>query len=281
MLSIEQKEYIRKNAYIPEHLTDYVYCISQAEPFLSEEYIFYLKDSHLIFIGYPLVKTHSDKLTQKILQMTIEKFRPKTVAFIASFPLTFQKKVIQKASDFYYQLDISNFVINSSIRNTIKRALREVDIERNNKITVEHIELIDEFIKTHDIDQYTRLIFQKIPDYINLSQTVVLFNARDKKGNISAFSIADYGSDNYAFYMFNIRSHKNYVPGVSDLILNEIIKEARERGKSYMNLGLGINKGIEFFKKKWSGKPFLRYEFTFYKISHKISIIKFFKKIFN
>ncbi|MBT9139112.1 MAG: hypothetical protein DDT31_01693 [Syntrophomonadaceae bacterium] len=52
--------------------------------------------------------------------------------------------------------------------------------------------------------------------------------------------------------------------GASDLILYEIIKTAQEMGKSFVNLGLGINEGVAFFKKKWGGSPFLNYEFCLY-----------------
>lgn len=40
-----------------------------------------------------------------------------------------------------------------------------------------------------------------------------------------------------------------------------MINLAREYGKGYINLGLGVNEGIRRFKEKWGGIPFLRYEF--------------------
>ncbi|MEN2994497.1 MAG: hypothetical protein ABDH19_04005 [Thermodesulfovibrio sp.] len=280
MLSLEQKEYIKKHAYIPEHLPEYVVSISQSEPFLFDEYILYFKDSHLIFIGYPLGKTHSKEDTEKILNINIERFKPKSVALISPFSLISKEKVLYKTSDFYYHLDLSHFMLNSYLKNTIKRALKEVMTQKCKIITEQHIELIYEFVKTRQVDEYTKLIFKKIPDYINLSETVVLFNAIDKKGSLSGFSIADYGADRYAFYMFNFISRRNYVPGVSDLLLYEIIKEAKTRNKLYLNLGLGINKGIEFFKKKWSGEPFLNYEFCLYKVSKIFSLLNTLKKLF-
>lgn len=281
MLSSEEKDYIKTYAYIPEHLPDYVVSISQSEPFLFDDYIFYFKNSHLIFIGYPLGKIHHKEQTQRILDLIIAQFKAKSVALIAPFSLVSQEKFLQKSSDFYYQLDLSNFMLNSSLKNSIKRALKEVYTEQNKVITEEHIELIDEFIKIHEIDEYTQFIFKKITDYVNSSKTAVVFNARNKKGSLSGFSVADYGANNYAFYMFNFPSRRYYVPGVSDLLLYEIVKVSIDKGKSYINLGLGINNGIEFFKKKWSGKPFLQYEFCFYKISYKTSILKILKKLFS
>ncbi|MFH1627942.1 MAG: hypothetical protein ABIE47_04380 [Pseudomonadota bacterium] len=37
-----------------------------------------------------------------------------------------------------------------------------------------------------------------------------------------------------------------------------------EEGKKYINLGLGINPGVAFFKEKWGGVVFLPYAFCMY-----------------
>jgi len=48
--------------------------------------------------------------------------------------------------------------------------------------------------------------------------------------------------------MFNFTSDALYVPGVSDLLLFEVIKQSKTEGRKYMNLDLGINPGVTFFK---------------------------------
>jgi hypothetical protein len=55
-------------------------------------------------------------------------------------------------------------------------------------------------------------------------------------------------------------SKKNYTPGASDLLCYEMIKMSQEYGKRYIHLGLGVNEGIIRFKKKWGGRPTIRYE---------------------
>ena len=47
------------------------------------------------------------------------------------------------------------------------------------------------------------------------------------------------------------------MPGASDLLLTHVIKQAKREGKQHLNLGLGINPGVTFFKTKWGGVPFL------------------------
>ena len=79
--------------------------------------------------------------------------------------------------------------------------------------------------------------------------------------------MADFGAGEYAFYLFNFRSPEAAIPGTSDLLLHALIREAQERGKRYLNLGLGINKGVAFFKEKWGARPFLPHQSLIYRPS--------------
>jgi hypothetical protein len=79
-----------------------------------------------------------------------------------------------------------------------------------------------------------------------------------------AFDVADFTARDYTFYLFNFRARPSAVPGASDLLLQALIEEARGLGKPFVNLGLGIDGGVAFFKKKWGGVPFLRYEETLF-----------------
>ena len=76
---------------------------------------------------------------------------------------------------------------------------------------------------------------------------------------MAAFTIADMGSADYAFYMFNFRSTIDKIPGASDLLFYEMVNISQAEGKTAINLGLGIHSGIRRFKEKWGGRPFLSY----------------------
>ena len=56
-----------------------------------------------------------------------------------------------------------------------------------------------------------------------------------------------------------MRSSKRAAPGASDLLLHRIAEDARAEGKRFLNLGLGVNDGVRFFKEKWGGVPFARH----------------------
>lgn len=272
MLNSEEREIIFQHAYIPEHLEEYVCSISEGEPFFYDGYLYFLKENHMIFIGYPLNKTFKEKEANDILTELILKHKIKTIALISEIKLNVKGDLLVESSDYYYMLDLSSLSINKKLKNCVNRALREIAVEISKNFTSEHSKIIDEYLRMEKFDNYTRYIFTKIPDYISKSKTSLLLNARARNGSLVGFNVLDLGSLRYAFYMFNFISRKQYIPGTSDLLMYEMIKIARQKGKEFINLGLGINEGVTFFKKKWSGKIFLNYQFIYKKIGKNSTI---------
>ncbi len=45
-------------------------------------------------------------------------------------------------------------------------------------------------------------------------------------------------------------------PGLRIFCFHPIMQQANAEGKKYVNLGLGINPGVAFFKEKWGGSSF-------------------------
>jgi len=117
--------------------------------------------------------------------------------------------------------------------------------------------VIDKIIKRfHPV--YASLIAPELP--LSLVGDSVVLSAWDKKDHLSAFYIVDLAAKNFSTYVIGCHSKKNYVPGASDLLFFEMINLSKEYGKDYIHLGLGVNKGIRQFKKKWGGIPTRRYE---------------------
>lgn len=265
MITPSEEDYIMGHAYVPEHLPEYVITISQTEPFLFRNYLCYYGKGHLVFIGYPLKEPFDTREAKEVLNTAIKKFDPEYVALIAPAILISREICRRSDSDYYYRFDPSHSHVCRKVRNMINRASRELDIEKEQELGNEHIRLISEFLSIHEIDNGTRYIFERIPQYVSSVLTSRVFSARDKGGKLIAFDVAEFSAKNYVFYMFNLISRQNYVPGASDFLLYELIKTAKEEGKSFINLGLGINTGVTFFKKKWGGIPFLRYEYCLYR----------------
>lgn len=268
MLNSEEQKFIFQQAYIPEHLVEYVCSISEGEPFLYEGYLYFVKANHMIFIGYPLNRPSISKETDHILRELLLKHKIKSIALIGEKNFELKSDTLVENSDNYYVLDLSTVSINRKLKNCITRASKELTIEITRNLDHGHNRIIDEYLKMEKFDNYTKYIFSKVPDYICKSTTSFLINAKAKNGSLIGFNILDLGSHQYAFYMFNFISRKTYIPGASDLLMYEMIKMANREKKKFLNLGLGINRGVTFFKKKWGGKIFLNYHFA-YKIIHK------------
>ncbi len=256
MITPEEQGYIIEQAYVPEHLPHYVTTISQTEPFLADDFVVHVAGTHLIFVGYPLSGGADESRMLKALDGAKERFVPDSFSIIAP-PLTAPPDDFTPAPlDAYYRLDLSQSTIPKKTENMLKRARREISVSIG-KVRWSHKWMLRTFMRTHSLDEAQRFIFKRVPNYAKCD-TAVVFEARNTCGNLVAFDIAEFGARHYAFYMFNFRSHRHYVPGASDLLLAHIIEHARVEGKQYVNLGLGIDPGVTFFKKKWGADPFLQ-----------------------
>jgi len=261
MITTDQLAYIEEHAYIPEHMIHYVTAVSQAEPFLFGAYLAYSKKDLLIFIGYPLKEAFEEKRMERALNEARRRFKPKEVSLAAPKVPSSMASHTQSSSDYYYKLDLSALSISQKLRNMLKRAGRDLVVERMRGLDKEHYQMVNEFFNTHMVDEPTQFIIKRIPEYLSSAPSVWVFNARKKGGALAAFDIAEFGARHYAIYMFNFTSRSHYIPGASDLLLFEVIKFAKEENKEFVNLGLGINTGVTFFKKKWGGVPFYPYAF--------------------
>jgi hypothetical protein len=258
MITPGEEEFIARHAYVPEHLPGYGKVFSGGEPFLVEDYLCYLKGGTLIFVGYPLKEPYEEKRMQALLPEIVRRFRPSRVALMA--PSCSDPAGERKPADHYYRLDLKSSRVPSKVKNMIHRAGRELRIEKSREFRADHRKLIEDFLGSKEVEEGTRMIFANIGDYLSSVPTARVFEARDSQGRLAGFDVADFAAQDYTFYLFNFRARPSPVPGTSDLLLQALIRDAQELGKSFVNLGLGINEGVAFFKKKWGGRPFLRHE---------------------
>jgi len=279
MITGTQLEYIGENAYLPEHIPQYVSAISMTEPFLFDDYIVHAKKDHLIFVGYPLKEPFNEKQMGKAFENVMKCFRPESVALIAPAIPPYMNGCDHRSSDHYYRLDLSALSISQKLRNMLTRASRELSVDKTRTFGREHKKLVDSFLKTHKVDEGTQVIFKRIDKYLSSSTTAWIFDARNSKGDLVAFDVAELKPKDYAIYMFNFTSEALYVPGASDLLLSHVAQVSKKEGKKYVNLGLGINRGVTFFKKKWGGVAFLPYASCLYHPSKKKNLERLLQKL--
>jgi len=256
MITQAERRFIWEYAYVPEHVPEYVSAISASEPRLMGDFLVYEKEDEIILVGYPLKNQDSDKKLQKVLDRITSRSKWHRVSITAPHLPKDIAGVLQ-APDMYYRIELESLTVSQKLRNSLRRASRDVEVMQSKAVTREQTTLIEQFVSSHTIDEGTRYIFERIPDYVAHCESARVLEARNAKGDIIAFDVAEYGSKEYAFYLFNFRSPVAHVPGTSDLLLSRIISDARAMGKKYVNLGLGISEGVTFFKTKWGAVPFL------------------------
>jgi hypothetical protein len=279
MITRAEQEYIEEHAYIPEHIPQYVTAISQTEPFLFGDYIVHSKKDHFILVGYPLKEPFNEKQMGKAFEDAMKRFKPGSAVLIAPAIPSHIKECDHYPSDHYYRLDLSALSVSQKLRNMLIRAGRELSLGIHKNLDEEHKKIVKNFLKTHPVDEGTRFIFESIGEYLSSSTTARVFDARNNKGELVAFDVAEFRPKGYAIYMFNFTSDVLYVPGASDLLLSEVIQQAKKERKKYVNLGLGINPGVTFFKKKWGGVAFLPYASCLYHPSRKKNLETLLQKL--
>jgi hypothetical protein len=277
MITPAERAVIAERAYVPEHLPHYVTAISQTEPFLIGDFIAHVRGAHLVFVGYPLDRNFDDAQMVKSLDEAKARFKPRVISIIAPALPAALKDCAPSSPDEYYRLDLTQLAIPQKTRNMLTRARRDVLVNEG-KFGKEHKRLIEEFLRAHRFDDATRFIFQRVPEYAKCD-TARVFEARDARGDLVAFDITEFGARQYAFYMFNFRSRQHNVPGASDLLLAHIVERAQAEGKRYINLGLGIDAGVAFFKRKWGATPFLRHVSCFQESAREESWGRLFDKL--
>jgi hypothetical protein len=270
MITAGDESFIREHAYIPEHLPEYAARVSGGEPFLAGDFVFYLSPDALVFVGFPLQGKFEEKKMAKTLEGLVRKRSPLRVALIA--PVIPSRFGNAGPPDSYYRLDLEGFRTPAKVKNMVQRASRDLQVRKGRRLEPDHFRLISSFSAARPLEEGTRTIFSRIPEYLASSPTAWVFSARSGAGDLAGFDIAEFAPSRYAFYMFNFRSRAETVPGTSDLLLSEIIRTAQEHGKGAINLGLGIGPGVAFFKRKWGGRPFLEHRAVIYQPSQTASL---------
>ncbi len=269
MISQAERRFIWEHAYVPEHVPEYVSAISGAEAFLSDDFLQYISGADLVFIGYPLKGTSTTGTYEKPLRRAIKRHRPERVHVIGPDMPSRIPNGASASPDHYYRLELERLKISQKVRNMLARASKEISVTKGRNLGEEHTALIEEFISHHRLSQATRSIFSRVPAYVMASESAAVFQARDAEGRLVAFDVAESGARDYLFYLFNFSSGQHYVPGASDLLMKEMIGNAGAQAKKFVNMGLGIGKGITFFKTKWGARSFLPYVSYEYAIPHK------------
>ena len=73
--------------------------------------------------------------------------------------------------------------------------------------------MVYDFLKAHPVEEPTRLIFERIGEYLSASPTAWLFDARNKSGDLVAFDVGEFNPKDY-FFLCSISAQTLFVPPV-------------------------------------------------------------------
>jgi hypothetical protein len=261
VLTSDEELYVTDKAYIPEHVVSLMTSISESEPFIADDYLYFAKDNWLIFVGYPLQEAFSEERCEAAVEKTVGASKPEYLWFIGPhIPSSILDGCAERQSDSYYRLDVKAAHPRSLLRQA-EKAAEELCVERSRKFTREHDALVSEFLKREALPPMVTELYRAMPAYVAGSPTSVVMGAYDRKERLSAMFVVELAATAFATWVLGCYSRKHYAAHASDLLFREMIDLAQREGKEYISLGLGVNPGIRRFKEKWGGAPVLAYEF--------------------
>lgn len=250
---------VTAQAQTPEQVIPYVCAVSELKPRMLGPCVGYEREGEVVLVGYPL---HDPKdagaMAEAVsLALRLPGLRRITVIGPARPPQAPESAAIEE--DWYYSLPVPAPAPGQKTRNLLRRAGRELTVERGGSWGEDHTALVRRYLNGRPLAAGIRHIYKRLPRYLAESSSSVLVSARLADGRLAAFSVGEYAGLAMAFYMFSFRDPGIAPPGATDLLLSQLLEAASERGHTKMNLGLSVNEGISFFKRKWGAVPFLPY----------------------
>ncbi|MDP7354415.1 MAG: hypothetical protein QGE94_04990 [Desulfobacterales bacterium] len=261
MITADEKRFILANAYVPEHSVDLMTSVAGGESFLIDGYFGCHRGEEIILVRYPLQhKFDANELGTFVDQMR-KKFNPSTISLIApELSKQFASSCMENECDDYYTLNIHDRSNKKGKGRLSSTAWKKLSIEHSTEMGKAQGILSAEFIAEVKLPIRVKNLLLKMPSFVNRSRDSVVLNAWDKNSNLAAFYVVDLSARDFSTYVIGCRSKKCPIPGASDLLFFEMIQMSKVYDKRYIHLGLGVNLGIERFKKKWGGSPTPTYE---------------------
>ncbi len=259
-LSQDRIDTILEHARIPEHIPALMASISKGKLFFEQGFLGIHQNDWLILTGYPVTGEFSVHRLEVVIHWALSKYSPASLWLIApQLPVAFSDSAVLLQNDQYYQLDLVDYHAPAALRRIVERTRLGLKVDISQVFTSQHQELIEEFMARQALPPLVAALYENIPGCLAASSALHLFNARDQSGRLTAFFAVDQSAKQFDAYLLGCFSRSHYIVHASDCLFWEMIACARSRGKSNLQLGLGVNPGIRRFKQKWGGQPFLDY----------------------
>jgi hypothetical protein len=259
MIGPDRLARVTAGAAVPEQVVVYVAAVAGSRPRMFADCVGYVSDSTLVLVGYPLHEPRDAKAMTTAVDEALSMPGLERITVIGPARPRQAPEKAAAAQDSYYALPVPPPTPRQKLRNLLQRARRELNIVEGRRLENDHTALVQRYLNEHRLDAGNRHIFAQLPNYIEASAGSLVVSGRIANGRLAAFAVGEFAPLATAFFMFCFRDPKCAPPGSADLMLAGLLEEACRRGQTCMNLGLGVNAGIGFFKRKWGATPFLPY----------------------
>lgn len=246
-------------ARVPEHSLALMTAMSGGEPFLVDRWLFFSAEDWLMAIGYPLYGKYDPREFEGALRKARERVDPE-YCYAVSPELPASLKKHEAETDRFYVL-AADAPVPSRLKNAVAKAAKTLIVREGDAFTPAHGRLWGEFLTRTQMTDRVRELYARTPKALKKGALKFL-NAFDAEGNLVACLLLDYKPARFLSYVLGAHSKIHYAPHAADLLFARMLEKARETGKRYVHLGLGVNDGILRFKKKWGARAYYPYSFA-------------------
>lgn len=259
MIGPDRLERVTAAAVVPEQVVGYVNAVAGSKPRMFGSCVGYSSGAEVVLVGYPLHDPLDGAAMAAAVDLAIQTAGLERITVIGPVRPPQAPETNETVKDQYYALPLPEPDAAQKLKNLLRRAGRDVRLVSGRGFENDHAALVQRYLEERPLAAGTRQIFRRLANYIEASAGSLIVSAPRPDGRLAAFAVGEFASLTTAFFMFSFRDPNLAPPGSADLTLSGLLQEARQRGQTRMNLGLGVSDGIRFFKRKWGAEPFLPY----------------------
>lgn len=268
--------YISAQALVPEQILPYVAAVGGSKALLFADCVGHVYEGNVVLVAYPpesedyfcndtqrSVNPSAQNAVQAAVDAAVSAVcqakHYTNITVLAPVRPSAAPPACTSTHDMFWSIPLPPPPQQQKLRNMLRRAHRDITIQTGTEWTAAHAALAHLYCQSRPLPAGTRHIFQHLGDYVRNSPEATVFSAFSHADNsLVACAVGEFSSMSTALYMFAFRQ-PTAPPGTSDALLGALCMVGHSQGHSRLNLGLGINTGISFFKHKWQAQPFMPY----------------------
>lgn len=251
-------------ARVPEHSLPLMTALSGGAPFCIGPYLFLAAEDWLMAVAYPLEGRYVDSIFEASLEEALRHTGATACWAIGpSLPSRLAPHIVDR--DRYHVLP-ATATPPQRLRGPLTRAAARLRVTEGVTFTPEHRRLWAEFLghvqrgEAGSMAPHVAALYARTPEALaEAGGSLRLLDARDGEGRLAACLLLDYAPENFVSYVLGAHSRAHAIPHASDLLFAVMLERARQAGKRFVHLGLGVNEGILRFKRKWGARPSFPY----------------------